>query len=145
MRETFAATISLPFNLPPSAPLLSWFCNVRLWRNLSGRWKSEIAKSEHKRQNICDLKWQIWHQRAVRAAENREKSLANAINFHLSINFVEFRLLTKRFASFRIKIYAFASQKLCLMQCAFSFAFEPLNVEVNHQSSGIDIDSCSFQ
>ena len=67
------------------------------WRNIESGKKYQIAKKEHKWQNICDFKWQIWHQRTVRTIENREKLISNVVNFHLSINSCEFWRLTKSF------------------------------------------------
>lgn len=75
-----------------------------------------LGKASIKRHNICDLKWQIWHQRNSRKRGDREQLAANAVNFHLSINSNAWRWLTKSCARFyprRIDFYA-----LLLSRCA---------------------------
>lgn len=59
-----------------------------------------LRKASIKRHNICDLKWQIWHQRNSRKRGDREQLAANAVNFHLSINSNAWRWLTKSCARF---------------------------------------------
>lgn len=60
MRKTFLVTISF-LRLPSASPSLFM---------ISRRFHEEISslgtfceKPKHKTTNICDLKWQIWHQR----------------------------------------------------------------------------------
>lgn len=83
------------FFLPSRSASLYDF-TLPLWRNIElRRRKITLRKASIKRQNICDLKWQIRHQRPDRTGENREKLTSNAVNFHLSINFNALRRLTK--------------------------------------------------
>lgn len=98
----------LPWNDPfdergtVSFPLFS-FCfafffmiSRRFREEISSLGKKTAKKYSIKRQNICDLKWQIWLQWSVRVDENREQLICYAVNFHLSINRIAFRWLTKR-------------------------------------------------
>lgn len=92
LRENCANLFTLQFLF------LSSFCFASLMilqRSYEETLRKKLAKPSIKRHNICDLKWQIRHQREVRESRNREKLISNAVNFHLSINFIALRWLTK--------------------------------------------------